>query len=141
MTPSRRLIALSLVTVLVPVGCGGGTDEASEQPPAPTPADGAAPWPAPNDPLERIEAAGLEPATHEFLDYHVHAHLDVFVNGEAVEVPAAIGIDITDPGVRVFESDLGTGYGGIEECEDPCISPLHTHDPNGVIHTESAIDA
>lgn len=141
MAPTRRLIALTLSIALALVACGGATDEPTEQPSAPTPSEGAVPWPAPDDPLERIAAAGLEPATHEFLDYHVHAHLDVFVNGEPVEVPAAIGIDITDPGVNVFESDLGTGYGGIDECEDPCISPLHTHDPDGVIHTESAVDS
>jgi hypothetical protein len=82
--------------------------------------------------------AGLEPATQEFLDYHVHAHLDVFVDGEGVEVPAAIGIDIDDPAVRVFEEPNGTAYGGIDPpCEDPCISPLHTHSPDGVLHTES----
>ena len=29
--------------------------------------------------------------------------------------------------------------GGLQaECATPCISPLHTHDPDGVIHTESA---
>jgi len=82
-------------------------------------------------------AAGLEPATHEFLDFHVHAHLDVFVNGEPVEVPAAIGINIEDPGVRILDLPTGIGYGGIEECDQPCISPLHTHDASGVIHTES----
>jgi hypothetical protein len=141
MASALNVIALTLATVLGLVACGGGTEEPTDQPPAPAPAAGAAPWPAPDDPLERIEAAGLEPATHEFLDYHVHAHLDVFLNGDPVEVPAAIGIDITDPGVRVFESELGTGYGGIEDCEEPCISPLHTHDPDGVIHTESAIDS
>ena len=50
-------------------------------------------------------------------------------------VPAAIGINIEDPEVRYF-SDVGS-YGGIERCDQPCISPLHTHDLSGVIHTES----
>ena len=32
-----------------------------------------------------------------------------------------------------------TAYGGINPpCAQPCISPLHTHDVSGVIHTESA---
>ena len=29
---------------------------------------------------------------------------------------------------------------GIEECTNPCISPLHTHDETGIIHTEAAAD-
>jgi hypothetical protein len=70
----------------------------------------------------------------------VHAHLDVFVNGQKVTVPAGLGIDIENPGVHVFPDIAGaTGYGGIAQpCNAPCISPLHTHDVSGVIHTESS---
>jgi hypothetical protein len=45
---------------------------------------------------------------------HIHQHLDLYVDGHKVPVPAGIGID---PAV---------GY-----------APLHTHDPSGVIHVES----
>jgi len=70
---------------------------------------------------------------------HVHAHLDVFVDGVPVRVPSGIGIKIDDPAVRRFnERDGTTSYGGIEMCNQPCISPLHTHDSTGIIHTESA---
>jgi hypothetical protein len=73
----------------------------------------------------------------------VHAHLDVFVDARKVTVPAGLGIDIDNPGVHEFpDSPPGsgeTGYGGIDPpCATPCISPLHTHDVSGVIHTESA---
>ena len=44
--------------------------------------------------------AGLVPEKAEFLQYHVHAHLDVFVNGRPVLVPAGIGIDLDNPAVR-----------------------------------------
>ena len=47
-------------------------------------------------------------------------------------------IDITDPGVQSSEDPVQ--YGGIEERENPCISPLHTHAEDGIIHTESAED-
>ena len=104
------------------------------------PTEGAAPWPAPDDALERAEAAGLKPGRREFLAFHVHAHLDVFLNGEPVEVPAGIGIEISDPGVQSGDDGLGgTAYGGIELCDQPCISPLHTHDRTGILHTESAL--
>ena len=45
-------------------------------------------------------------------------------------VPAGIGINIDDPGVHSGskQQDGSTGYGGIDLCAKPCISPLHTHD-------------
>jgi hypothetical protein len=107
--------------------------------PAATPASGAAPWPAPPNPLELARRAGLKPETHEFFAYHVHAHLDVFVNGQPTPVPAGIGINIHDPAVHHLTLSDGTdSYGGIARCAKPCISPLHTHDVTGILHTESA---
>ena len=106
--------------------------------PAPRPAHDAAPWAAPADSLRLARAAGLTPEPAEQLAYHVHAHLDVFVNGKPVVVPAGIGINIHDPGVKSYDNPDGSkGYGGIKLCGQPCISPLHTHDTSGVLHTES----
>jgi hypothetical protein len=70
----------------------------------------------------------------------VHAHLDVFVDGQHITIPAGIGIDITNPGVKQFDDGGQIAYGGIEGCDQPCISPLHTHDVTGILHTESATD-
>ncbi len=126
--------AILAVCVLFAVaGCGGGSDASEE-----TGEDASPPpsWPAPADPLERAMRAGLTPERKETLIHHVHAHLDVLVNGQNVLVPAGIGINIDDPGVKHGTDPVA--YGGIELCERPCISPLHTHDESGVIHTESA---
>src|SRR3954470_17927552 len=79
-------------------GCGNGGGDASSG----SAADGVPEWPAPDDPMERAAAAGLEPQVRELLQTHRHSHLDVFVDGEPVVVPAAIGIDVTDPGVKRF---------------------------------------
>ena len=92
-------------------------------------------WPAPSDPLERTVAAGLQPAPQEYGFNHVHAHLDMFVDGQKIVVPAGIGINTKDPEVIYFD-DVGS-YGGIKMCGQPCISPLHTHDASGILHTES----
>jgi hypothetical protein len=133
--------ALSLTVVLLLGGCEGSDEDTAT---ASEPVVGAVPWPRPTGTADLAEAAGLELERVEHLDYHVHAHLDVFVNGQPVEVPAAIGIVIEDPAVKKFPSDLGSDYGGIdpkEGCDDPCISPLHTHSADGVLHTESVVTA
>jgi hypothetical protein len=111
-------------------GCADSkkTSEASGTPPV---------WPAPSNPMELTRKAGLTPERAEFLEYHVHAHLDVFFNGERVVVPAGIGINTKDPAV---ESD-STGVGLVHECDQPCISPLHTHATDGVLHTETKTPA
>jgi hypothetical protein len=126
-------------------GCGGGGTKTTLQAPTrsvPMPATDAAPWPAPPNPMELARRAGLAPETHEFVLLHVHSHLDVFVNGEPTVVPAAIGIETTDPAVKQFkEPDGSTTYGGISPpCAMPCISPLHTHATDGVLHTEAKQD-
>jgi hypothetical protein len=113
--------------LLLFAGCGGNGGGGSE-------AKGAPPdWPAPPNPMELTREAGLTPERAEFLQYHVHAHLDVFFNGDRVTVPAGIGIDTTNP--AVLSDDRGVGLQ--HECDEPCISPLHTHATDGVLHTET----
>ena len=104
-----------------------------------TSSDGAELWEVPDDPMALTVAAGLTPEVREHLDHHVHAHLDLFVDGAPITIPAGIGIDTTSPGVRQFTEGGEISFGGIEECDEPCISPLHTHDVTGIIHTESPI--
>jgi hypothetical protein len=143
-TPLILLGAVAVVAVVVvalsSVGSGAApTPSAAASAPGGAPASPAAGpallWPAPSNPLELTVEAGLEPAPKEYLVNHVHAHLDVYIDGEEVTVPAGIGINIDDPEVRTFDNPVS--YGGIEMCEQPCISPLHTHDETGIIHTES----
>jgi hypothetical protein len=139
---------LVLASCLGVVACGddsGNGSSASKGSPtyhaarAPAPSTGAPPWPAPPDPLALTREAGLQPERREQLEYHVHAHLDVFVNGKGVKVPAGIGINIDDPRVESGPGPNGdAAYGGIKLCVEPCISPLHTHDTTGILHTESA---
>jgi hypothetical protein len=143
----RQIALVGLAAVcLSSVGCGASSSSSvSSGSPSSSlstahPASGANPpsWPAPPNPLQLTVAAGLKPEPFETLIHHVHSHLDVFVNGAVVRVPAGIGINIHDPGVHRFTSADGkTAYGGIQGCAQPCISPLHTHDDSGIVHTES----
>jgi hypothetical protein len=127
-----------VMVLLAACGGGGGVSPGYSAPPAPAPPAGAAPWPLARDPMSLARQSGLTPGTHEFFTYHIHAHLDIFVNGRPVRVPAGIGIDIADPGVHRGVIDKAPSYGYIKLCPRPCISPLHTHDVTGVIHIESA---
>jgi hypothetical protein len=123
----RAAIACLFLAVAVAVaGCGNSKDTLAARGTPPE-------WPAPPNPMELTREAGLVPERAEFLEYHVHAHLDVFFNGDPVVVPAGIGINVDDPAV---ETD-STGVGLISECKRPCISPLHTHQTDGVLHTET----
>jgi hypothetical protein len=76
---------------------------------------GGPPWVAPADASAAVAAAGLPMLNQEGSAQHIHAHLDVIVNGAPVQVPAELGIDVARQQ----------------------ISPLHTHDTTGVIHIES----
>ncbi len=113
---------------------GSTKTTATTRPKAPAPS-----WPAPPDPMARARAAGLVPETAESLQHHVHSHLDVFVDGAPVTVPGGIGIDTGDPRVHRGVVDGKPAFGGIVvPCDQPCISPPHTHDATGILHTESA---
>jgi hypothetical protein len=131
----RSACVLALIVASLASACrgGGGSSDQRSASPAPQPASDAPPWPAPPDPMARIVAAGLKP--ERSLAVNSHAHLDVFVNGEPVEVPAGVGVDITDPGVRHSEEAGDVIYGGFDQCEKPCVSPLHTHDTTGELHS------
>ena len=59
---------------------------------------------------------GIQCNTMEQLQFHIHAHLDIFVNGHLIYVPPQIGI-----------------------VDDKCIYWLHTHDSTGIIHIESPL--
>jgi hypothetical protein len=135
----RARLLIVLVVVLALAGCSSSSKGTSSSTTTrPGPAKGAAPWPAPADAMARARAAGLTPRGYETLQHHVHAHLDVFVDGVHQIVPAGIGINIKDPAVHSGQIAGGPAYGGIDPpCKQACISPLHTHAETGILHTES----
>jgi hypothetical protein len=141
MTPGHRArLALLAVALVLLGGCGGSGDDASTTATGERPASAAGgpelgpafgpmtslpgalkrppPWPANNDGStlqRRLRAIGLEPLSQEGQALHIHQHLDLYVDGERVTVPAQIGID------------AGGAF----------ISDLHTHETDGIMHVES----
>ena len=145
----RPLASLAVLALAIGACNGDASPGATNQPSQGTPATvppvtpratATVVWPAPANPMDLTVAAGLVPETSEFLEFHVHAHLDIFVDGQPILVPAGVGINTEDPAVKRFtEADGSTSWGGIETpCSSPCISPLHTHAEFGILHTESA---
>jgi hypothetical protein len=135
----RGIVRLLLVSLLgVAVLAVSAAAAVGGPAPVSRPKTGAAPWPAPKDPMRRTRLAGLVPEVNEHLAYHVHSHLDVFVNGKRMPIPAGIGIDTLDKAVKHGPLPDGSiGYGSIVKCPRVCISPLHTHADLGFLHTET----
>jgi hypothetical protein len=96
-----------------------------------------APWPRPDHPMARSRAAGLTPTREEKLLFHVHSHLDVFVDGKPKKVPLGIGLKMSDLVRRTINGVDAVGFFSNGPCPEICVSPLHTHDASGIIHTES----
>jgi len=87
--------------------------------------------------MSRVAAAGLPGFKEEQLFFHVHAHLDIFVDGQPVTIPQGIGIG-GDPKVRYFTYQGRPVVGAPQSpCRRPCVSPLHTHDASGILHVEN----
>lgn len=63
---------------------------------------------------DRLPILKLNPLGQEGSVLHIHQHLDLYVNGKHVTLPALIGIN-----------------------DDSYITEVHTHDTSGVIHVES----
>jgi len=125
------LALIAVVVVVIVIASGGGDSGSSSKV---TYRDGSVPasadlalqdTPPPWKPQykqlqERIDALGL-PGFNE-TTFHIHAHLEIFVDGKQEPVPANIGVDAN--------------------VTPPIISPLHTHpvaqdNPEGTIHMEA----
>lgn len=79
-------------------------------------------WPAGNtssggqgSPVDGLECVYPSP-----VDYHVHAHLSIFLDGEALAVPGEVGMVSLSPTTE-------------------CHYPIHTHDASGVVHTHATM--
>jgi hypothetical protein len=77
----------------------------------------------PGTPVDGIQCAPVEQ-----LAYHIHAHLQVFVDGQPRALPGAIGLI----GPQAQQTPAGPFYGATQ-----CYYWLHTHTHDGVIHIES----
>ena len=77
---------------------------------------GPPPWDSSSAVLpDRLSILGLQALSAEGEVIHIHQHLDVYLNGKKVTVPALVGIDQNAQ----------------------FLTQLHTHDTTGIVHVES----
>jgi len=110
------IIVVSVAGYFVRRGSGGSANPGPGQTALAGLQTGPAPWPPELAHLrERLQALGLpaQPSMAETL--HFHDHLDIYIDGQAVQVPQNVGIN------------QGEGY----------LTSVHTHDTSGIIHIES----
>jgi hypothetical protein len=123
-TPKLKLASLSTLGTLQPVPSPGPNGpEAVPVPPAPALASTATK-------ATGKTVDGISCDTTEQLVFHIHAHLTVFVDGAARQIPAAIGI----PGAQAENTPTGPYI-----ASGSCFYWLHTHAADGIIHIESPV--
>jgi hypothetical protein len=118
------LAPLSTLGALQPAPAPGATGSEDVPVPAAAPLAGLA-TAATGAPVDQISCQ-----TGEQTLFHIHAHLAIFVNGQARQVPAAIGI----PGGRAQQTPNGPFI-----ATGTCFYWLHTHAADGIIHIESPV--
>ena len=73
-----------------------------------------APWPPEYNGLrDRLQASNLPILAFEAFQTHIHQHLDIYIHGQHMDIPAQIGL-----------------MNGLT-------APIHTHDTTGILHVES----
>jgi hypothetical protein len=118
------LVPLSTLGVLQPAPAPGATGSEGVPVPAAAPLAGTAAAAA-GQPVDQISCQASEQTL-----FHIHAHLAIFVNGKARQVPAGIGV----PGAQAQPTPNGPFIAA-----GTCFYWLHTHAADGIIHIESPI--
>jgi hypothetical protein len=116
------LVSVVMAAVLVVLGLTGTPSDAA---PGPVPVL-APPAGATGRPVDGITADDAEQ-----LAFHIHAHLQIYVDGRLRAVPAGIGVVPPLQVERTAEGPFVSGGAGIYW--------LHTHDGSGVVHIESPV--
>ena len=122
--PKPKLAALSTLGTLHPAPASGPLGPEGVPVPA-APALASTATAATGQPVD-----GISCQTTEQTLFHIHAHLTVFVNGSARQIPAAIGI----PGAQAEQTPEGPFI-----ASGTCFYWLHTHAADGIIHIESPV--
>jgi hypothetical protein len=108
-TPELKLAALGTLGTLQAAPAAGRSG------PEGVPMPAAAPLASTASDVTGAPTDGVRCQNSEQSLFHIHAHLTIFVNGAARQIPAGVGITSS------------------------CLYWLHTHDADGIIHIESPV--
>ena len=133
----RRWIVIIAVVMVAAVGIGVGlaASSGSSPPSGPegVPLQYVPDLASPNSTVSGTPVDGItcRPTMDQGVSYHIHVHLDIFVNGVQERIPAGAGIDqprleIQEPGGLFVSDDTGG-----------CLYWLHVHANDGIIHVEA----
>ena len=123
------MIAVGIIVVLVVAIVNGHTDQPVVSPPTQS---GSPTVLAPVDStVGGSTTDGIQCGASESVLFHIHAHLAVYVNGQARIVPEGIGI--TPP-----RQETQSGSGPFVT-SGTCFYWLHSHTADGIIHIESPV--
>jgi hypothetical protein len=137
---SLRPQLLLMLLGLAVAGCGGSSSDGGgtttpPPPPPPPPTlppisttvvsledghqEGATHWPNGNTSTggQGQDIGTMRCLASQSIAFHVHTHLSIFLNGEALALPARVGF--------------------VDGIANPCHYPLHTHDATGMIHVHA----
>lgn len=78
-----------------------------------------------------VNGVTCRPSMGQDVKYHIHQHINIFVDGDQKRVPAGVGI--TGPH---WEQEID-GYPFLNNSVESCVYWLHTHANDGIIHVES----
>ena len=141
-TGGRRNVApfaaLAVVVVLAALGLGLGLSLSGGSTPVAAGPEGVPLQQAPDLASADTTASGApvdgitcRTAAQQVVGYHIHVHVDVFVNGRLERIPAGAGI----PTPRL-EEHFPSGL-FFDNSVNGCLYWLHTHTDDGIIHVES----
>jgi hypothetical protein len=118
------VVAIVAIVLGIVLTRGGSSSSASTYTPKvdfaalPNLHQGSPPWDNGDAFLEsRLPLVHLTALAQEALAFHIHQHLDLYVESKKVTLPAGVGFT-----------------------PDGHVTELHTHDPTGLIHVESPVN-
>lgn len=109
-------------------GSGGGSPTPEGVPLQNVPALAAASSTVSGAPVDGITC---RKAMDDSVSYHIHVHLDVFVNGVQRRVPAGAGID------PPLVEEAAPGGVFVDNGPSSCLYWLHLHANDGILHVEA----
>jgi len=124
------VFALALAGVLFESGVSNGSRSSALTGPEGVPIASGPVLASPAAPVDGHSVDGISCLAGEQLLFHIHAHLSVFADGAARQIPAGIGI--VNPQSTATPGGTFVSGGG-------CFYWLHTHAADGIIHIESPI--